>query len=581
MILRWVVRNREIAAVFDRIADLLQIRGDAIYRVLAYRRAAESLGSLSRNVTDLWEEEELESIQRVGTAIADKIDELLSTNKMTFYEKLIEEIPETLPDLLMVGDVGPKKVALFWKELGITSVADLEKAAKNGKLQKLPGMGPKSETKILENIEAFKRRQDSRPSIGSILPVAESFTARIGKIPGVVSVESAGSLRRWRDTIGDLDLVVSTKDKEKVMEEITNFPEIERIRGKGETKTSVELVDGLRVQLWAHPPDRFGTALQYATGSQAHNVRLREYALDQGLSLSEHGFKREDGSEILCSKESDVYEVLGLPWIPPEIREGSGEVEAAIEDQLPKLIQMKQLKGELHAHSDWSDGKASMKVMVEAAIERRLTYLIFTDHSRSLGIANGLSIERLREQRKEIDKLQKRFGDQIQLFQGSEVEILADGTLDYPDDVLEELDFVIASLHSALRQEREKVTARVLGAIENPHIDLIAHLSGRLIGRREGADLDYDQILQAAAKNGTILEINAHPDRLDIIDFHARRALDLGVLTAVSTDAHSPDDFDLRIYGIGIARRAWATSNSVVNAWSKTKFTRWLKKRNK
>lgn len=575
------MRNQEVADVFERIADLLQIRGDAIYRVLAYRRAAESLASLSRDINDIHAEGELESIPGVGKAIAEKINELLTTKKMAYYEKLILEIPESLPELLKVSDVGPKKVALFWKELGVTSLEDLEGAAKNGQLRDLAGVGPKSEAKILENIEILKRQKESRPSIGKILPSARTYVSRIQEIPGVVRVDYAGSLRRWRDTIGDLDLVVGTTDREGVMEAFTNFPEVDRIRGSGEIKTSVVMYDGLRVQLWAHAPERFGSALQYATGSQAHNVRLREYALDQGLSLSEHGFKDKDGKEILCAKESEVYEKLGLPWIPPELREGSGEVEAAIQGDLPNLVRLKQIKGELHAHSDWSDGKASTRSMVEAALERKLKYFIVTDHSRSLGVANGLSIERLRKQRRELKKLQKRYGDEILLLQGSEVEILADGTLDYPDDILEELDFVIASLHSSLRQDREQVTSRVLGAIANPHVDLIAHLSGRLIGRRDGADLDYDRILAAAADTGTILEINAHPDRLDLIDIHARRALELGVLLAITTDAHSPEDLDLREYGVGIARRAWATPSSVVNAWSPSKFSKWLAKRNR
>lgn len=572
------MRNRELAEIFERIADLLQIRGDAIYRVLAYRKAGESIRGLSRSVVGIWEEKDLENIPGVGKAIATKIDELLSTGKLIFYEKLIEEVPENLPDLLRIADVGPKKVALFWKELGVTSIDDLEKAAKAGKLQELPGVGPRSEQKILEAVRSSKKGRPERLSIGSVNPIAQSFIQRLMKIPGVVHAEAAGSLRRWRETIGDLDIVVAAEDKKRVMDEFLKFSEVERIKGQGETKASVELLDGLRVQVWVHPPERFGSALQYATGSQGHNVRLREYALSQGLSLSEHGFKGKNGNEILCASEEEVYATLGLPWIAPELREDLGEITSGIEDTLPKLISEKDIKGEIHMHSDWSDGRVSMEDMANAALERGLEYIIFTDHSRSLGIANGLSLERLRDQRKKINRLRKKFADELDIFQGSEVEILADGSLDYPDEVLEALDFVIISLHSSLRQDREKITSRLLAAIENEHVNMVAHLSGRLIGKREPADLDFEAIFQAAVENNVILEINSNPERLDLKDTHARRAVELGVKLAITTDAHHPEHLDLRIYGIGTARRAWVTSEDVLNAWPIGKFLDFLEK---
>ena len=575
------MRNRELAEIFERIGDLLQIRGDAIYRVLAYRKAGESIRGLSRNIVGIWEEKGLEDIPAVGKAIADKIDELLSTGKLDFYEKLIEEVPESLPDLLRVSDVGPKKVALFWKELGVTSIDDLEQAAKAGKLQKLPGLGPRSEQKILEGIKSSKQRPPERLSIGSVEPVAKTFIQRLMKIPGVVQAEGAGSLRRWRETIGDLDIVVAAKDKERVMEEFVNFPEVERVKGQGETKASVELVDGLRVQVWVHPPERFGSALQYATGSQGHNVRLREFALTQGLSLSEHGFKSKNGKEILCQNEEEVYAQMGLPWIAPELREDLGEIVAGIEDRLPKLILEKNIRGEIHMHSDWSDGRASMEDMANAALARGLEYIVFTDHSRSLGIANGLSIEKVRDQRKKIDRLQKKFSAELRILQGSEVEILADGSLDYPDEVLESLDFVIISLHSSLRQKREKITSRLLAAIENNHVNMIAHLSGRLIGKREPADLDFEAIFQAAAEHNVVLEINSNPERLDLKDTHARRAVELGVKLAITTDAHLPDHLDFRMYGIGTARRAWVTSKEIINAWPRKKFLDFLENQKK
>lgn len=572
--------NREVAEVFEKIADLLQIKGEAIYRVLAYRRAGESIRALSRSVVQISEENGLQDIPGVGKAIADKIDELLSTGKMEFYKKLSAEVPETLADLLRVEGVGPKKVARFWKELDITSIEELETAAKAEKLQKLEGMGPRSEAKILASIEALAKRQDDRHLLGVVQPVAAQLLERLRKIEGVVEAEVAGSLRRWRETIGDLDLVVASDTNERVMDEFVQFPEIGRIRGKGTTKTSVELVDGLKVQLWIQSPERFGTTLQYATGSQAHNVKLRELALSKGLSLSEHGFKTEEGDEILCSKETEVYKKLGMNWIPPAMREERGEIKAALEDRLPNLVTVMDLRGELHVHSNWSDGHASIEEMALAAKKLGLTYLVITDHSRSLGVAGGLSIERLWEQKAEIVQVQDKLGNKIRLLHGSEVEILADGSLDYPDGVLEQLDVVFASLHSSLRQSREKITTRFLSAIENPHVDFIGHLSGRLLGKRDPADLDVDVILNAAAEHGVVLEINSHTDRLDLNDIHARRAVELGVKLAITTDAHRTEHYDLRIFGVGIARRAWVTPESIVNSLPRSKFLKWLKSRN-
>jgi DNA polymerase (family 10) len=573
------MNNRELAEVFEQIADLLEIKGEKVYRIIAYRRGAEAVRTLGRDVKDVWRDKELESIPGVGKAIASKIDELLQTGKLDFYDKLTKEIPAGLIDVLKVGDVGPKKAARFWKELNITSVAQLEKAAKAGKLGELSGMGERSEKRILDSIQSLKRRKNDRVSIGKAWPVAEALLADLRKMPGVKEAETAGSLRRWSETIGDVDLLAAASDPVPVMDAFTSLPRVGRILGKGDTKASVELVDGTRVQLWVHPPERFGTALQYATGSQAHNVKLRELSLKQGLSLSDQAFKAEDGSEILCKSEPEVYERLGLPWVPPELREDRGEVQAAQESELPQLIELKHIRGELHAHTQWSDGGNTVEEMALEAISRKLKYLVITDHSQSLGIANGLSIERLRQQRKEIDKVQNELEKKIKLFQGAEVEILSDGKLDYPDEVLAELDLVIASLHTSLRQPREKVTMRMMSAVTNPHVDMIAHPSGRLIGKRDPADLDIDLILQEAAKHNVILEINANPERLDLNEIHARRALEFGCMLSVTTDAHKPDHLDFRKYGIGIARRAWATPQSVFNSWTPLKVEKWLSNR--
>ena len=570
------MNNSEVAQVFEDIADLLEIKGEQIYRVLAYRRGAEALKNLGRDINTVWKEGQLEEIPGVGNAIASKIDELLGTGKLEFYEKLKKEIPIGLLGMLKVSDVGPKKAARFWKELGITSIKALKTAAKRGELRDLPGMGARSEARILESIEALSRRQTGRLSIGVALPIAEQLLGELRKHPAVKAAEAAGSLRRMRESVGDLDLLVSTDKPEPVMQSFVKQPIISRVRSQGPTKTSVELVDGLRVQVWTHPSARFGTALQYATGSKDHNVRLREIALDQGLSLSDQAFKREDGSEITCADEAEVYERLGMPWIAPELREDRGEIQAALDGTLPELIQLDDLKAELHSHSTWSDGANTIEQMVTAARAVGHRLLAITDHSKSLGVANGLTVERLRKQRKEIAAVRKRLPKGFVLLHGSEVEILADGRLDYPDEVLAELDLVIASLHTSLRQSREKVTARLLAAIANPHVDIIAHPTGRLIGEREGADLDMDRVLEAAAESGVILEINANPQRLDLNDVHARRAIELGIPLAINTDAHHPDHFAFRNYGVGVARRAWATAEQVVNSWRPKRLRDWL-----
>ena len=562
------MNNQEAAQIFENIADMLSIKGESVYRTLAYRKAAESIRSLGRDLGDIWRDGELKSIPGVGEAIASKIDELYSNGEMVYYEKLKEEVPVGLVELLQVGDIGPKKAALFWHEMGITSLEALERAAKEGRLRDLSGIGAKSEARILESIESLKRRQTDRISIGEAWPAAEAFLNRLRELPQVAQAEAAGSLRRWRETVGDLDILVGAKDAGAVMEAFLAFPEIARVKGQGETKSSVELNNGLRVQVWVHPPDRFGSALQYATGSKDHNVLLRELALKQGLSLSEHGYKREDGTEILCSEEAQVYETLGLPWIPPELREDRGEIEAALAGGLPDLIKLQDVQGELHAHSDWSDGGASIEEMAAAAKQAGLKYLVISDHSRSLGVANGLSIERLHEQRSEIARVQESLGTTFRLLHGAEVEILADGTLDYPDEVLAELDVVTASLHTSLRQSRKKVTARLLNAIRNPNVDIIGHPTGRLIGSRDPADLDMEAVFAAAAQHGVVLEINAHPDRLDLKDVHARRAVEVGCQLAINTDAHQPDHFGLRVYGIATARRAWVTPANVLNTVS-------------
>ncbi|MEA3439491.1 MAG: DNA polymerase/3'-5' exonuclease PolX [Chloroflexota bacterium] len=570
--------NTQLSDIFQKIADLLEIKGEVIYKTLAYRKASDSLRELSTDAYDIWQEGRLTDIPGVGKAIAEKIDELFTTGRLQFLEKLEAEVPPSLVDVLQVPDIGPKKVALFWKEAGITNLAELQAAAESGKLRELPGMGIKSETKVLAGIEALTRRTDRVP-LGRAWPFAHDLLSYLRSVEGVVAVEVGGSLRRMRSTVGDLDVIAASGDSQIVMDAFVNHPEVIDIISHGSVKSSIEFRNNIPVQLWVHPLQRFGTALQYATGSKDHNVRLRELALKQGLSLSDQAFTRDDGGEILCASEEEVYGLLGMPVIPPELREDRGEVQAALKGDLPHLIGIEDIVADLHTHSTWSDGKLSIIEMAEAAYSRGKTVLAITDHSRSLGVAGGLSVEELIAQRAEIDAVQSQIGDRITLLQGSEVEILADGTLDYPDEVLAGLDIVVASLHSSLRQPREKITQRLLSAIRNPHVDVIGHPTGRMIPDRVGADLDMEAVFREAAEYGVALEINAHPARLDLDDVHARRAVELGVLLSINTDAHSAGDLDLLQFGVATARRGWVEPQHVINTWGKDRLLSWLRSR--
>ncbi len=571
------MNNRELADTFTLIANLLEIKGEVIYVTLAYRKAAENLTTLARDANEYQKEGKLKEIPGVGKAIAEKIDELIRTDKLEFLEKLKEEIPAGLADWLQVPGLGPKKVAMIWKELGITTLTELADAAKAGKLRTLAGMGEKSETQIIAGIDSLSRRSGRIP-LGRAYPLAQQIIATLKQIPGVSAAEPAGSLRRMRSTVGDLDILVAARESGPVMDVFTTLPGVVRVHGKGETKASIEFGDGVRAQLWVHPPEKFGTALQYATGSKDHNVQLRQLALEKGLSLSEHALTKTDGSgEILCATEEEVYTTLGLPWIPPELREDHGEVQAAKAGKLPKLIELADLHADLHTHSTWSDGKLSMLEMAQAAAKRGMKVIAFADHSVSLGVANGLSMEAHSRQQAEIDGIRQQLGEQILVLHSSEVEIKADGSLDYPDEFLASLDIVVASLHASLRQPREKVTERLINTIRNPHVDIIGHPTGRLIPDREGADLDMDAVLVAAAESGVALEINASPYRLDLEDIYARRAKEMGIPISINTDAHSEEDMDVRFYGVAIARRAWLTADDVINTWSTERLLNWLK----
>jgi DNA polymerase (family 10) len=535
------VTNRELADIFKRIGDMMDILGENRFKVIAYRRAAENILALGQDIHAPWEAGTLQEIPGIGPAIADKIDELLTTGRLEFYERLQDQVPAGVVSLLEIPDVGPKTAKLLWDEMGLQSVAEVEAAARAGELRTLKGMGARSEAKILAGIEALYRRSDRIP-LGTAWPVAVDLLEGLrAHCPEVLDATVAGSLRRMRATIGDIDLLAASGAPAAVMRAFAGHPRVAEVLLSGGTKTSVRLHNGLQVDLRVLEPERWGAALQYFTGSQAHNVRVREIAQRQGFSLSEYGFRRQDGSEILCPAEADVYETLGLPWIPP-------------------------------------DGASTLAEMAEAARTKGYRYLVISDHTQSLGVANGLTPERLRAQRAEIDALNEQWDDFV-LLQGCELEIKADGSLDFSDEVLAGLDFVVASVHTSLRQDRDQITQRVLAAVHNPYVDVIGHPSGRILGQREESAVDLDALIRAAAATGTALEVNSIPNRLDLDDVHARRALELGVKLAINSDAHHAGGLDSLPYGLATARRGWATAADVLNTLTLDEIRTWRQAR--
>jgi len=565
-----------VAEIFARMADILAVLGENYHRIMAYRRAAENVAALGRPLEEVWRAGELRTIPGIGETLAAKIDELMRTGRLEAYEKLKAQVPAGVIDMLLIPDVGPKKAALFWQKLGITDIDALEQAARSGRLRDLPGMGVKSEEKVLAGIEALKRRTGRTP-LGVAWSLAQALLDALRAMPEVVQASPAGSLRRMRDTVGDLDLLVASDEPEAVMVRFRALPQVAEVLLSGPTKTSIRTHEGLQADLRVLEPARWGTALQYFTGSQAHNIRLRGLALERGLSLSEYSLKREDGSEILCATEEEVYAAVGLPLVPPELREDRGEIEAALAGRLPLLIERHDLIGDFQLHTTRSDGRNSLLEMAMAAQAAGLEYAVVTDHSHSLGITRGVSPEELRRQRAEIMEVNREMGGAFRLLAGIEVEIRADGSLDLPDEALAELDLVVAAMHSGLRGERERLTDRILAAIRNPHVDIIAHPTGRLIGEREEADLDMEAIFRAAAAHGVALEINGYTRRLDLNDIHVRRAVELGVTLVISSDAHDINGFANLALGLAMARRGWATAAQILNTRSAEEVLAWAK----
>ncbi|MBF8291089.1 MAG: polymerase family protein [Chloroflexi bacterium] len=598
--------NGELARVFHEIGDLLEIKGELVFKTVAYHRAADAIGRSPVEVARAYRDGRPPDIPGVGRAIADKVGELAQTGRLGYHERLLAEFPSTLLDLLRIPGLGPKTIRQIYTTLGISNLGDLRAAASAGQLRGLRGLSTRTEQAILEGIDGIAGREQ-RLLLHEARDIVEELVAALSAVRGVRRIVPAGSYRRRRESIGDLDLLVETgpdpADGSAVVDRFTTLSNVSAVINRGPAKAAVTMAGrGPQVDLMLMPPGEAGTYLVHFTGSKEHNVRLRARARDRGWSLSEKGFLRigEDGEPLAgenaelrtFATEAEVYAFLDLAEIPPELRENSGEIEAALDGRLPRLVSIGDLRGDLHSHSDWSDGSEPIEVMAEAARARGHAYQVLTDHSQSLAIARGLTPERVRLQAAVIAALNRRFADEeaagtaptatppegFRLLHGCELEIRADGRLDYDDDLLATFDVVVASLHVGRRQSREELTARVLGAIRNPHVDVIAHPAGRMIGTRDDLALDWDAVYAAAAQTGTVLEMNGSPDRLDLSVERARHAVEVGCLLSIDSDAHRTTEFEHLEWGISQARRAWVEPATVLNTRTRAELLAYVRR---
>ena len=571
------MKNTAIAKIFSDIADLLELKGENPFKIRAYQKAVRTIEHYPREIKIMLDEgEDLRSIPGIGEAIAKKTTELVTTGRLGYFEALKAEFPEGITNLLAIPGIGPKTANKIATELRISTVDELEQAINEGRVATLFRLGDKTTTNMLQQIQAL-RRKDQRTLIGEALPIAEEILSALHSIPGVRNLTCAGSLRRFRETLGDIDLMGTADNPKEVIDAFVALPLVGQVLAQGSTKASAIVSGGLQVDLRMVEHDSFGSLLQYFTGSKQHNISLRERGRRQGLKLSEYGITTiaTDKLEKFASEE-EFYHRLGLQYIPPELREAQGEIERAEQGTLPRLVELSDIKGDLHVHTDWSDGHNSLEEMALAARDLGYQYIAITEHSGGRGIAHGLDVERLRKQIAEIRALNERLSG-IHVLSGIEVDIRADGSLDSPHEVLSNLDIVIAAVHSAMNQSEERMTKRVLNAIENPDVDIIAHPTCRLLGEREPIAVDLEAIFHAAAKNNKVLEINAMPDRLDLNDIHAFRARELEVKLAIETDAHSIAHLGFMHFGVGVARRAWCEPRHILNTLSLEELLTFLK----
>jgi len=566
--------NAEVAQVLYEMGELLTIKGDR-YRSRAFLMAAQRVASLTEDIRRIRDRGELVKIPSVGKSISAIIEEVLDTGESSQLEDLRESLPHGVRDLMELEGIGPKTALRLHSELGIVSIDALEEAIKAGKLRDLRGFGEKTEENILKSIEAYRGRQE-RFLLGGIIPVIDQIVEYMKESEAVLEVEPAGSGRRRKETIGDLDILVSSIRPEEVAEWFVSMPRVSRVISKGTTRSTIVVGARLQVDLRVVPPDSYGSALQYFTGSKEHNIKLRTIAVKMGYKLNEYGlFDRDSDRRVAGETEEEIYRFLGMNWMEPELREDRGEIEAAIEDLLPKLITPKEVRGDLHIHTKWSDGSASIEEMAEKARQLGLEYLAVCDHSKSLGIARGLDEARLREQMAEIDRLNERL-DGFTILKGIECDIKADGSLDLSDSVLCDLDFVVASVHSGFKADEKQMTTRIVSAIHNDNVSAIGHPTGRLIQRRRPYALNLDEVFEAAASQGVMMEINAFPDRLDLNDVNSRAAMEQGVRMSIGTDAHALNQLEFLSLGATVARRGWLGIENVANALSAEELLRTL-----
>jgi DNA polymerase (family 10) len=556
------MKNAEIAEIFDKLADILEFKGEMVFKIASYRKAARTLRDTPEDIATVVAEDRLSELPGIGKGMAEKIVEYLKTGKISKYEDTCKGYTEEFLVMLQIPGMGPKSLAAIHERLKVATIRELEAACLDGRLSELPGLGPKKAENILKGIE-FIRQAGKRIPLGVALPVAEEIVSAVRKLGAVERAEMAGSLRRMRETIGDIDILASSSDPQKAIASFTKMPQVKRVLAAGGTKASVIVEGNQQIDLRVVEEESFGSALLYFTGSKAHNVKLRDLAKGLGLKVNEYGVFRGD-SRIGGRNEEDVYRAVGLVWIPPELREDRGEIEAAKENALPDLVTLDQLRGDLHAHSNFSDGSATLEQLAERAAELGYEYIAVTDHSQSLKIARGLTAERVEEKLEKIRALNAKHR-KVKLLMGTEIDILSSGKLDYPDDILEKFDWVAASIHSGFKQPGQKITQRILAAMENPYVDCIAHPTGRQIGKRAPYEVDMEKIIQMAAQTQTAIEINANYDRLDLDDIWCRRAKKYGVKLAIGTDAHRLEHLNMIRLGVAVARRGWLETGDILN----------------
>ena len=569
------MKNYEVAELLNDIADLLEIQ-NIQFKPRAYRKAAFVIEGLTEDIVDIWKKGKLDDIPSVGEGIAKKISDFLEHGTSSYLEKLKKRVPVDMEDLSRVSGLGPKTILKLYKKLNIKNIKELEKAAKQGKIKKIAGLGPTVEKNILKSIE-FAKASGKRFLLGYASDIAEEIKNRLEKLKQVNKVEVAGSLRRKKETIGDIDILITSNNPAKVMDFFTGMDDVQDILAKGHTKSAVRLKEGIQADVRVIAEKNYGAALLYFTGSKQHNIALRKIAIKKGMKLSEYGLFNKKTNKMLVGKtEQECYKKLGLKYIEPEIREEEGEIELAEKNKLPKLIGYNDLKSDLQLHTKWSDGNNTIMEMAQAAKKLGLKYICITDHTGQLKIANALDEKRIKKQRKEIDKANKQLKN-FTILQGTEVNIKADGNLDMKNNILKELDIVIAAIHSGFKNSKEKITQRLIKAMENEHVDIIGHPFGRLMNIRPSYEMDFDKILEKAKQTNTILEINAYPARLDLNDVHIRAAVKAGVKLSIGTDAHEANELRYYKLGIATARRGWATKKDIINTYSVRDMLKLLK----